>query len=138
MLDIFNWVTLGVLFLILLLALWARFGRNEPRSPHKELRSLRYSLIIFAVVAAYVYLSAPHFHYYSDVPEIQSLEEARNVLTEQDASLKELNENINRFERNIMFLLFIFCSCVLPPIYNFAKALVPIDKNISSIFNYDE
>ena len=94
-------------------------------SPHKELHKLRSALVLFGLVAAFVYFGLPYFHYYSFVRDSLTLADAQKVIQRQDEALKELDRNLDQLRQGLYLVGGVFCGAVLPAVYNFAKSLVP-------------
>lgn len=144
MFNVDNWWFWGslVLIVIAISAIERRNGKELP-SPKKEFHALRYSLILFCIVAVFFFLGSPFFYYYSYIPpEFKTLDDAYAIVKDQNAALSKLNDQLDQIKVSFGLLLLIFGTWVLPSIYGFAKAIAlqnePVHKDLISIFDENQ
>jgi ubiquinone/menaquinone biosynthesis C-methylase UbiE len=130
MFSIHNFWHLG--FLVIVVAAFSIIGRYKTKNlppKQKELRQLYYSFITFGIITVFLIFSLPFFYGFDYVPkEIKDLEEAQRILQNQSKSVEEMRDKLSEFKDIIYFFFIFFGMTVLQSIYNFAKAITPVEK----------
>lgn len=129
MLSIHSFWYLGLMVASTLTVLFIGKYKSDKLPPkRKELRMLGYSFVAFAIILGFLLTSLPLFSGYDYFPqEVKDMEEAQRILQDQSKSLKELRSNLTDFRDVTYFFLLFFGMFVLQPVYNFAKAITPVD-----------
>lgn len=118
-----NWHYIVLFIVLILIIAVERYQTKGLSSPLKELYNLRTSLIIFAIVTAFLYFTLPNFYYFSiDRGEIQTLSEAAKRLEYQDQKLSELYKKVDEARQSAYYFLFMLIL-VFTSAFSYAKAL---------------
>ncbi len=136
MFDLYSYWSLGCLIGIIgIVSIIGSYKTKNLPPKQKELSQLFYAFAIFGVLTIFLIFGLPLFYDFTFVPEkINTLDEAQKILAKQNESLEELRDKLDRFRYVVYMFLLFFVTSILPSIYNFAKAITPIDnKNILNL-----
>lgn len=131
---------LGVVFVV------GRYSQKGLESPHKELTGLRYSVIMFLITAAFLYIDLPHFFYYVPDPgEIRTMDQAISRIETLEENLGKLHEKLDDTKYSLLFYGSIM-GILLGSILGYRRvlssddleALEKNDEDVISIFDDDK
>jgi energy-coupling factor transporter transmembrane protein EcfT len=121
---------------IIIITIIAAFRTRNLPPKQEALRRLYYSFVAFGFLIMFLIFSLPDFYGFSYVPqEIKNLEEAQGILQEQSKNLEEMRDGLKELRYIIYLFLFSFIMFVLQSIYNFAKAVTPVETE--KVLNLD-
>jgi hypothetical protein len=140
-----NWYLLFILLVIVGIAARGYFKRGGLVSPAKEILSLRYSLIMMAVLSWLLYLGLPSFSYYMPEPRITTVEDAREAIREQNEVIKEIERDLRGLRVGAGLFLLVFMAGFVPSFYNVLRTTKDLrreereaERPILSIFDEDD